>query len=451
MESIKANSSYQTRQVAEILSLINTKTSAIFDTLDKLQADSSDSKARAFKKALSSMWSSDNMASRLDQIERDKTTLALCLAQIDAQVQSEQIRDLSSQLQGLRNAHHTSNVTAEQWRNFCLAELFITNPVDDRAMLIRTKGTRSEGTCIWITEHPTYRSWQDPACQSPLLWISGGPGKGKTMMSVFLTEEREQLAAQRNGSTQQVIYFFCDNKDNRRNKASCIIRGLILQILVSHPDSITHLLPDFKIQRSGLFEENSFDSLCRVFENITRNTDVDFVSCVLDGIDELEDSALNTLLPKLRDLGVPKLKVIALSRHFPQSISDALSHYPTIPLDPDFSKEISRDVETYFLKNVKELSRVKQYSLGLERRVFETLKLRSEGTFLWISFAVDILRKVSISETETCLGSLPAGLYAIYSRLLLGVAKDNTGPVAAMLRWVTLTFRPLNLQNWARP
>jgi hypothetical protein len=84
VESIKANPSYQSRQVAEILSLINTKTSAISDTLDKLQTDPSNSKASVFKKAVNSTWNSDNVANKLDQIERDKTTLALCLAQIDA-------------------------------------------------------------------------------------------------------------------------------------------------------------------------------------------------------------------------------------------------------------------------------------------------------------------------------------------------------------------------------
>jgi hypothetical protein len=84
VESIKANPSYQSRQVAEILSLINTKTSAISDTLDKLQTDPSNSKASVFKKAVNSTWKSDNVANKLDQIERDKTTLALCLAQIDA-------------------------------------------------------------------------------------------------------------------------------------------------------------------------------------------------------------------------------------------------------------------------------------------------------------------------------------------------------------------------------
>ncbi|EXJ61753.1 hypothetical protein A1O7_02183 [Cladophialophora yegresii CBS 114405] len=447
VESIKATPSYQSRQVAEILSLINTKTNALSDILVKLQADSRDSTVNATKKRVKSTWITDNVANKLDQIERDKLTLALCLARIDAQVQGEQIRSLSSQLQGLRSTRDASIFTAEQWRDYCLAELFITNPVDDRAMLTRTKGERTHGTCTWIIEQPAYRSWKDPACQSPLLWISGGPGKGKTIMSVFLTEELEQLAAQSDTNKHQVLYFFCDNRDNKRNNASCILRGIILQVLLSHPDMITHLLPDFKIQRSKLFEENSFDGLWRVFENIIRDIDVEIVSCVLDGIDELQDSSLDTLLPKLQDLALPKLKVIAFSRHFPRSISDALSHYPTIRLDPDSQKEISTDVDTYVRNSVKELSRVKRYPPDLERHVLETLKLRSESTFLWISFAVGILRKVTISETEACLNSLPAGLHDIYGRLLRGVSKSNSDLVAAMLRWATLSVRPLKLEE----
>ena len=58
--------------------------------------------------------------------------------------------------------------------------------MDDREKLIDTKGLRADGTCEWIIDHPLYYSWLQS--HSQLLWISGGPGKGKTMLSIFLAE-----------------------------------------------------------------------------------------------------------------------------------------------------------------------------------------------------------------------------------------------------------------------
>ncbi|KAJ9606001.1 hypothetical protein H2200_009850 [Cladophialophora chaetospira] len=346
-ENIKTNPSYQSQQVADVLSLLNAKVKAIADILSKVRATATDDKATAIKKAVVATWKDDNVTSRLDQIERDKTTLALCLAQIDAQVQNDHIKDLASQLQSLRRLQVTSSLSEEQWSDYCLAELFVKSPVDDRAMLIRTKGTRSAGTCTWYTVHPVFRAWQEPTSTAPLLWISGGPGRGKTMISIFLTQGLERTALQADSSHRQVIFFFCDNKDHKRNGASCILRGLILQVLARYPILVKHLLPEFKLQRSKLFEESSFDSLWRVFEGIIYHSPTKITYIVVDGLDELRTDALDVLLQKFRVLNISKVKAIALSRPFPQSISEAFCDSPSVRLDLDSDKEVRSDVNTY--------------------------------------------------------------------------------------------------------
>jgi Cdc6-like AAA superfamily ATPase len=74
----------------------------------------------------------------------------------------------------------------------CLSALFLTDPRDDREKLVHIKGPRVEGTCEWIKSNVLYDSWIHS--HSQLLWLSGGPGKGKTMLSVFLAEELERTA-----------------------------------------------------------------------------------------------------------------------------------------------------------------------------------------------------------------------------------------------------------------
>lgn len=64
-----------------------------------------------------------------------------------------------------------------------LSAVFMTDPVDERLALISTKGKRADGTCTWVLGTDAYRTWMDTRC--PCLWITGGPGIGKSMMAIF--------------------------------------------------------------------------------------------------------------------------------------------------------------------------------------------------------------------------------------------------------------------------
>jgi DNA replication protein DnaC len=70
-----------------------------------------------------------------------------------------------------------------------------------------------------------------------LLWISGGPGKGKTILSIYLTQELEQ--------ERQTIYYFCASDNHERNNAASLLRGLIWHVTDKHLQLAEHLLDDF--------------------------------------------------------------------------------------------------------------------------------------------------------------------------------------------------------------
>ena len=103
----------------------------------------------------------------------------------------------------------------------CLSALFLTDPRDDRAKLMSTKGPRVDGTCRWIKSHALYDSWL--RSHSQLLWVSGDPGKGKTMLSIFLAEELEQTA--RLSQNKLFLQYFCDYKDESAIQLSLFLEG----------------------------------------------------------------------------------------------------------------------------------------------------------------------------------------------------------------------------------
>lgn len=117
--------------------------------------------------------------------------------------------------------------------------LFITDPSVDRHSLIDKKGLRVAGTCEWVERNETYKAW---LCGEPsLLWIFGGPGKGKTMLSLYLTQRFEKL---HNG---EVIYFFCSSEHPTRNTATAILRTLLWQMIVIRPEVTKLISPYFDL------------------------------------------------------------------------------------------------------------------------------------------------------------------------------------------------------------
>ncbi|KFY21157.1 hypothetical protein V491_03116 [Pseudogymnoascus sp. VKM F-3775] len=324
----------------------------------------------------------------------------------------------------------------------CLKSLFITDPTDHRDAIITAKGTRVKGTCEWITSTDEYKAW----IISPqgLLWLSGGPGKGKTFISIFLTKHLSE--------STPVIYFFCDNKDATRNTAVTVLRGLLYQLIGQCPRLLHHIFTPWKVQQDALFNSNSFEGLWRIFQTMLEDIGTDLV-CVLDGLDEFADDSLTSLLHKIKILFTEsperhKLKLIILSRRHPECLERTLSSFPRIDLDSDQVSSQS-DINFYITSRVAQLAERKGMSKSLAKHIEEIFREKSEDTFLWISFMADDLEKQTVSGIEKALETLPKGLDEIYERILRNIKPDNTAIIATMLQWIALVRRPLTVLRLA--
>lgn len=345
--------------------------------------------------------------------------------------------------------HLAELIPAAQEEQNCLTALFLTNPLDDRRKLMHEKGSRVDGTCEWIKTNELFESWL--RSRSQLLWISGGPGKGKTMMSIFLAEELERSV--KKSQDTLFLQYFCDNKDERRNTAVAVIRGLIFQLLLLRPTLFNHILPSFRTQKESLFANSSFETLWRIFETMVHDPVLGTINCVLDGLDECNKASLEALVKKLKDLFSTKfdktstchLRLIIVSRELPDFILEALSNFPRIRLDADAANEVNNDICRFIQVKVDELSRYRQYPEPLRRYVKDVLLNRAAGTFLWIGIVAKELSKYTSSEVEKTLELFPPGLEALYARMLLQINEHRRENAAKILRWVVMAIRPLTL------
>ena len=328
-----------------------------------------------------------------------------------------------------------------------LDALLLTRPEVDRKSLIALKGRKVDGTCEWLIQHPHYQEWLADA-NHPLLWISGGPGKGKTMLAIYITEVLQPVV---DAADNVLLYYFCSNRDKNRNTALTIMRGILHQWIDLHPHLAKDIKNSFEGPETTKYTISSFVSLWRVFLTLLQQSTSSQVVCVLDGLDECEKESLRQLLDavgnylsKSGEKARPRLKLIILSRPQPAVLESKLGQYQQIQLDAS-DTEISHDIERYIFAKVAELASEQNLSEEMVAQVQQTLLAGADGTFLWVGFVANELQGRSWSKIDEVLRHVPKGLGGIYQRLLQQIGDKEA--LVPILQWVVLAARPLTLEE----
>ena len=333
----------------------------------------------------------------------------------------------------------------------CLRSLFLSNPRDDLAAIRSTKGDRVDGTCEWILTQDRYTSWLVE--DSPqLLWLSGAPGIGKTMLSSFLVEEIAQLAEQ--SSQMTVAYYFCDDKYQERRTVTAILRGLLLQLLRQRPILFKHIQSDFDMCRDSLC--TNFHALWRTFVSIVQDPEAGEVYCLIDALDECEKESRQLFLTEFTKLFRSQqskkihVKFIVTSRR-ESDIQMALSAVSPIIRDLQVdSGRVNDDLSKFIDVKVDELSAEKRYSAGLKDKIKFDLMEKAGGTFLYVSLVLHDLKKTRItSQVRQKLQELPPDLNKVYDRILGQIDVDCEEIAKLVLRWVAVAPRPLTMDELA--
>ena len=272
------------------------------------------------------------------------------------------------------------------------------------------------------------------------------------MLSVFLTDELKR----RTDNTQdaELAFFFCSAEDEKRNTAVAVLRGLVHQIIAKRPHLVKHALPYFETPERTQQTLSSLETLWLIFSKLIADAELGTMFCVLDGLDECEESTLRVLLPRIVSLitgesssstkGTFKLAIVS------RDIAGLQGCTTRVRLDPDNDEKVVSDIELFVSARVGELSRIEGFNNDFRSAVQTALLKRAEGTFLWVGFAMhELLQKQTCSEIWEALEDLPSGLPAIYSRMLLRIPARQREVSRAILCWVAMAARPLQLRELA--
>jgi hypothetical protein len=287
------------------------------------------------------------------------------------------------------------------------------------------------GTLEWFFRRPDFKSWRDEE-ESTKLWIRGSPGQGKSVLAKFVLnhpDQRVKLISKQGHS--KVIYFFCYNQEKDFCTTSPVLRALIIQLLTS-PRLFVHLLRKYQTD-SKEFMSAPLGSLWSIFCNLVCDPYYDTIYCVIDALDECEDSTTD-LLSRIRNLFTksisdrrPRLRIFMTSRPVPD-IAKELESFPCIDL-----KAEEEDLKIFVYSKISTLP--EHFTLGLRRRAAELLLRGAERTFLWVSIVVKKLERMtlpSVAQLKEIVEESSTGLDALYSNIIGQIIK---GPRMSRSLW----------------
>lgn len=289
---------------------------------------------------------------------------------------------------------------------------------------------RVPGTCEWFLHSGEFLEWRD-ATDSRILWVSAGPGCGKSVLSRCLIDERHVCPSAR---ASTMCYFFFRDGQAERERGANALKAITHQLLKQHPrsDLVKYLLPRFQAhgdKLGGMFGELWNSMLETLADPATGE-----VVWVLDALDECMNFERTRLLDCLTEIYSSelfqnnkniKLKVLITSRQY-RDIDvrfrrlEGMAGY--VQLDADEQpEEISQEINLVIKDSVPRVA--SSLSENDQAKIIEHLRSTPHRTYLWLHLMLkEIEHKIVAYNTEKRLASiikkLPMSVYDAYERIL---------------------------------
>ncbi|KAL6822005.1 Pfs, NACHT and WD domain protein [Trichoderma sp. SZMC 28015] len=350
------------------------------------------------------------------------------------------------------NVYHYSSEGAS---DRCLADLRSTDPRDDKVRIEQTKGGLLRELYNWILENDKFKLWyDDDDTQGQLLWITGDPGKGKTMLACGIIDELANQTRIKNPESKIMLsYFFCQGTDSRINSAVAVLRGLLYLIIHQQPPLISHIRSKYDIAGKSLFEDvNAWTALSQIFINVLQDTSIDSTILVIDALDECGADQAKLLDFILHHASLSRVKWIITSRNGPiidQKLSTNSSR-ALLNLDlKDNEASISDAVDTYIKYSISRLELL-QDDKALQGDLEKAMREKVNGTFLWVSLVMKELEQVESWDALQVIDEIPSDLKQVYARMLeqiLQLKRGNHMHCMKLLSTACATYRPLSLSE----
>ncbi|KAH8683237.1 NACHT domain-containing protein [Tricladium varicosporioides] len=262
-----------------------------------------------------------------------------------------------------------------------IGNLSETNPHNDKARIEDEKGPHNQALCKWIFEHPSFSEWCH-SHDSRFLWIKGAAGKGKTMLLAGIINKISIMAQEQqpdDSSSEPVVvtYFFCQRNDQRINKATAVLRGLIYLLVEQREVLMKHW-------KEPPEDKNTIFELSNILENMLGEIEAK-TYLIVDAVDECE-TGLEQLLGRTFQIISRRNN----ARWLVSSRDKSLTRLKDVNFDCTKSFQIELDahnispvVDMYIDAKLSDLQWAKQ-NAQVRAQVRAKICEKADSTFLWV-------------------------------------------------------------------
>ncbi|KAI1504195.1 hypothetical protein F5X99DRAFT_372815 [Biscogniauxia marginata] len=368
---------------------------------------------------------------------------------------SRALRRIASQSRNTKQAFerpstHSSERSFNDVEKSCLTLFNVFDIADYKRLL--PKPVR--GTCQWIMSHPLFQSWLEKAGNG-LLWLTGHPGCGKTVLSYSLAryfEERQTPQIPRN-----VLVYFCDDKVNNQKDAKSILISLIFQIVRRHRSLIQHVRKVFEIQGPSIVQ--SFSSLWSIFSRILKDPKSGLLYVIIDALDECERVSCHQLLESIYELvsgsdqssgGGNHVKFLLTSRPSLGLAYTDINQAPDQILIDEGQPGYNEDLRVFIQQRVEEIALKRKYSTEVKDFLLQALYSKADQTFLWIHMVLASVENSllsSIKDFRDIIAKIPPTLEKMYLDFLSAIPSSHQDMATRLLKLVLASSRSLHLDE----
>ncbi|PMD21888.1 hypothetical protein NA56DRAFT_645131 [Hyaloscypha hepaticicola] len=307
-----------------------------------------------------------------------------------------------------------------------------------------------KGTCQWVLSNPNYLYWYNME-KSCLLWISGHPGSGKTVLSAYLLE---YLSANKPPFILRntVCFFFCDDKVESQRDGRAILRSLIHQILIRRRKLIKHIKAAYDVQGPRLVD--NFNELWRIFKAITTDSRAGSINIIVDAIDECEEKTRHRFLEgmaafiaELQSNTQPAhpIKILITSR----PLLNRRYRLGDVQIE-DLDSNTVQDLQLFINRKINGIAHRTNCRPEARRYLEQALQSKADRTFLWVRLVLERLEKSPVAtqkDFQRLVEELPKGLVATYERFLYDIPTEYQETAKQLLYFIAGSRRPLSLDE----
>ncbi|KAI0107446.1 hypothetical protein GGR51DRAFT_570813 [Nemania sp. FL0031] len=301
-----------------------------------------------------------------------------------------------------------------------------------------------QGSCQWLLRRKGVTEWLSTSRDSSqILWITGPPGSGKSILSSFIIG----LLRSRPSVHSCQHHFFLGGHRQKRT-VSYLLRSIAFQAAVSLPDFRARLI-DLHKGTDITFEREKVSFIWeKIFEGLLlRIPDQPAMFWVIDGLDEAE-SPTNFLKLLSKTKSVVKLNVMLVSRATKDISNDVAHLLPSITHETVTPSDTAEDIREYVGAAIQRIFP----SESRRDEIVQDIVTKASGSFLWVKLALEKLKDNWYTQDDITktLDELPIGMEPLYERMMQSISQqpEKTRVMALrILTWVTCAFVPLEVTD----